>query len=51
MSQGRGSCPKCGSTNVSKDQHELGADTGDRICNSCGYIGPGNKFKKSSPKS
>lgn len=29
-------CPKCGSASTRKDKC-LGHDTGDRICNDCGY--------------
>ena len=47
-------CPKCGSTNVKKERMDarfLGADfdkeidTGDRICQHCGFVGTSNEFE------
>ncbi|WP_157076066.1 TFIIB-type zinc ribbon-containing protein [Alteromonas stellipolaris] len=37
-------CPKCGSDDTYKEKI-MGADTGDRICKSCGYTTSGNSFK------
>jgi len=38
-------CPKCGSNNTTKERI-MGADTMDRICGKCGYIGPKEEFKE-----
>ncbi len=33
-------CPKCGSRNVNKERSEFGGqDTGDYLCEGCGYTG------------
>jgi predicted RNA-binding Zn-ribbon protein involved in translation (DUF1610 family) len=42
-------CPKCGSNNTSKERI-MGADTMDRICGNCGYIGPKQEFKEKEIK-
>ena len=48
-------CPKCGSTNVKKERMDArfsGADfdkeidTGDRICQRCGFVGTSNEFNR-----
>lgn len=47
-------CPQCGSANVKKERMDarfLGADfdkeidTGDRICQHCGFVGTSNEFE------
>ncbi|WP_218420058.1 TFIIB-type zinc ribbon-containing protein [Alteromonas lipotrueae] len=37
-------CPKCGSEDTYKERVN-GADSGDRICKSCGYTTSANSFK------
>ena len=48
-------CPQCGSTNVKKERMDArfsGADfdkeidTGDRICQQCGFVGTSNEFNR-----
>jgi transcription initiation factor TFIIIB Brf1 subunit/transcription initiation factor TFIIB len=38
-------CPKCQSYSTSKERSFAGGDTGDRICNSCGYTAQSHMFK------
>ena len=38
-------CPKCSSKSTSKDKVFAGNDSGDRVCNDCGYISTANQFK------
>jgi RNA polymerase subunit RPABC4/transcription elongation factor Spt4 len=42
-------CPKCGSSNTIKEKI-MGADTMDRICQNCKYIGSKNEFKNKEQK-
>ena len=37
-------CPKCSSENTHKERIN-GADTGDRVCQKCGYTTTANSFK------
>lgn len=48
-------CPQCGSTNVKKERMDArfsGADfdkeidTGDRLCQQCGFVGTSNEFNR-----
>lgn len=48
-------CPKCGSKNIKKERLDainMGAgfhkeiDTGDRICQDCGFVGTSNQFNQ-----
>jgi transcription initiation factor TFIIIB Brf1 subunit/transcription initiation factor TFIIB len=43
-------CPKCHSTETHKDRR-MGSDTGDRICNKCGYTSMAHEFKKAAENS
>ena len=43
-------CPKCSSNSINKDKAFSGADTGDRVCNSCGYTAPAHMFKVKDSK-
>lgn len=42
-------CPKCDSSNNSKERI-MGADTMDRICHNCKYIGSKEEFKSEDRK-
>ena len=44
MSPRGGTCPKCGSTTVSKERI-MGADTMDLICTACKYAGHPSEFR------
>lgn len=47
MAASRGTCPECGSTEVTKERI-MGSQTGDLVCVDCKYAGSPNEFKPKS---
>ncbi|MFT5852404.1 MAG: putative RNA-binding Zn-ribbon protein involved in translation (DUF1610 family) [Colwellia sp.] len=49
MSVSRGTCPECGSTNVTKERI-MGSQTGDYICVACKFSSCPSRFNDSKPE-